>query len=124
MKRAGRIYLLGYGFALFGIYLSLLLPIANALASTNQTNDNAFFTCGWFAQQQENRFPSTGGPAEADEICSFCRAACDISFVTQREFAQADPVSWPVDVSFSLPPDQTPDRIAVYRILNRGPPSA
>lgn len=122
MKRAGRIYLLGYGAALFGLYLSLLLPVANAIAATNQSPDNVFFTCGWFAQQQDPRSPSTGGPASADEICSFCRAACDITFVTQGEFAQPGPVAWPISRSFSLPPDQTAASVSVYRILNRGPP--
>lgn len=124
MKRAGHIYLLGYGFALFGVYLSILLPVANALASTNQNIDNVFFTCGWFAQQQENSSPSTSGPADADEICSFCRAACDISFVVEGEFAQETPVYWPVEGSLSLPPDQISGSTAVYRILNRGPPVA
>ncbi|WP_259781205.1 hypothetical protein [Aestuariispira ectoiniformans] len=124
MKRAGRIYHLAYGFALFGVYLAILMPVASGFAAASQDVNSAFFTCGWFTQQQQNKSPSADSPAGADELCFFCKAACHVTFVIPDEIVPVGPTQWPVEGSIPLPPDQSPAKVAVYRVLNRGPPVA
>lgn len=126
MKRRGFLYLFGYGVALFGVWLNLLLPVANAVASDRAAPDSWVFACGWLTAPtaQFDTEPVNSRPTGSDELCSLCLAACSAAFLAGDGVPEPTAMrSWVVRSAISHPgrAQRTP---SVYRVLNRGPPVA